>query len=83
MTGAQLNAQTAAAGSAAVNPAGKSQDPLDRDTPQSSVVAFLEACHSRHYARAVKYLDLRKPPEKQRSAIDSKVHPYTWLMKFG
>jgi MscS family membrane protein len=44
----------------------KSQDPLNRDSPQSSVFAFLEVCRSRDYARARRYLDLRKLPEDQR-----------------
>jgi len=47
-------------------PAAKSQDPLDRDTPQGCVYAFLEACHSRNYSRACKYLDLRKLPVDKR-----------------
>ena len=44
----------------------KSQDPLNRDSPQSSVFSFLEACRSRDYSRARRYLDLRKLPEDQR-----------------
>jgi MscS family membrane protein len=43
-----------------------SQDPLSRDSPQSSVYAFLEACHARNYARASHYLDLRALPADQR-----------------
>ncbi len=42
------------------------QDPLNRDSPQSSVHSFLEASHARNYGRASKYLDLRKLPEDQR-----------------
>jgi MscS family membrane protein len=38
----------------------KANDPLNRDSPQSSVLSFLEACHSHNYTRAAKYLDLRK-----------------------
>jgi len=41
-------------------------DPLDRDSPQSSVVAFLEAAHAQNYSRAWRYLDLRNMPEDQR-----------------
>lgn len=37
----------------------KAQDPLNRDTPQSAVVAFLEACHAHDYTRAWRYLDIR------------------------
>lgn len=44
----------------------KSQDPLNRDSPQSSVFAFLEACHARNYNRAYRYLDLRKLPADER-----------------
>ncbi|HZT31055.1 MAG TPA: mechanosensitive ion channel family protein [Bryobacteraceae bacterium] len=44
----------------------KSSDPLNRDTPQSAVFSFLEACHARNYARAWRYLDLRKLPAGQR-----------------
>jgi MscS family membrane protein len=46
----------------------RSQDPLNRDTPQSSVFSFLEASHSHDYGRAAKYLDLRKLPEGERLA---------------
>src|SRR3989442_12037809 len=44
----------------------KSQDPMRRDTPQSSISSFLEACHSRNYQAARRFLDLRKLPEDQR-----------------
>ncbi|MGP0072882.1 MAG: mechanosensitive ion channel family protein [Bryobacteraceae bacterium] len=49
-------------------PAGSpaNKDPLDRDSPQSSVVAFLEAAHAHNYGRAWRYLDLRKMPEEER-----------------
>jgi MscS family membrane protein len=43
-----------------------SKDPLDRDSPQSSVVAFLEAAHANDFAKAWRYLDLRNMPEGQR-----------------
>ena len=46
--------------------AAKSYDPLNRESPQSSAYSFLEACHSRNYVRAAKYLDLRRLPEDQR-----------------
>ncbi|HWE49448.1 MAG TPA: mechanosensitive ion channel family protein [Bryobacteraceae bacterium] len=50
-------------------PAGgaESKDPLGRDTPQSSILRFLEACHSRDYSKAAYYLDLRKLPQADRS----------------
>lgn len=44
----------------------QSKDPLGRDTPQSSVMAFLEAEHSQDYSRAAKYLDLHKLSQAQR-----------------
>ena len=47
-------------------PSSQSKDPLDRDSPQSSVVAFLEAAHSKDYAKAMRYLDLRNMPESAR-----------------
>ena len=46
--------------------AGASNDPLNRESPQSSVFAFLEANRSHDYARAAKYLDLRKLPPAER-----------------
>jgi MscS family membrane protein len=56
-----LQAQTPA------NPApAKSLDPLNRDSPQSSVYSFLEACRSQNYARAWRYLDLRALPKEER-----------------
>jgi len=42
------------------------KDPLDRDSPQSTVVAFLEAAHAKDYNKAWRYLDLRSMPEEQR-----------------
>ena len=42
------------------------KDPLDRDSPQSSIVAFLEAAHAKNYGKAWRYLDLRNMPEDQR-----------------
>lgn len=41
-------------------------DPLNRDSPQSSVIAFLGAYHAHDYARAARYLDLRKYPRTAR-----------------
>jgi MscS family membrane protein len=46
--------------------ASKSKDPLDRESPQSSVYAFLQACQAHDYDKAAKYLDLRKLPSDQR-----------------
>jgi MscS family membrane protein len=42
-------------------------DPLNRDSPQSSVTAFLEACRQKDYRRASRYLDLRRLQANQRS----------------
>jgi len=42
-------------------------DPLGRVSPQSSVLKFLEACHSREYAKAVHYLDLRQISPAERA----------------
>ena len=36
------------------------RDPLERTTPQSSVMRFLEACHAKDFNKASYYLDLRK-----------------------
>jgi MscS family membrane protein len=41
-------------------------DPLGRDTPQETVVNFLEACHARQYSKAAHYLDLRQLPLSER-----------------
>ena len=51
---------------AAANSATKSGDPLNRDSPQSSVYAFEQACRGQHYEIAAKYMDLRKLPQAQR-----------------
>jgi MscS family membrane protein len=59
------SAQILPAGGQAGSPR-NAKDPLDRDSPQSSVVAFLEASHARNYARAWRYLNLRNVPESQR-----------------
>ena len=45
----------------------KSQDPLHRESPRSSVYSFLEACHARNYAHAWRYIDLRNAPAEERS----------------
>lgn len=42
------------------------EDPLNRDSPQSSATAFLAACHAHDYQRAWRYIDLRKLPAGQR-----------------
>jgi MscS family membrane protein len=42
-------------------------DPYNRTSPQSSVLAFLEASRAKNYNAALRYLDLRKlPPEERR-----------------
>jgi len=54
--------------SAKPNIPGTNTDPLERDSPQSAVVAFLEAAHARDYGKAWRYLDLRSMPQDQRLA---------------
>jgi hypothetical protein len=44
-----------------------STDPLGRDTPQSAVISFLEACRTQDYRRATAYLDLRALPTSERA----------------
>jgi len=36
------------------------QDPLNRTSPQSSIIGFLDACHTKDYGRAIHYLDLNQ-----------------------
>ena len=50
-----------------------SEDPLNRDTPQSSVVSFLQACHANNYGLAWRYIDLRNVPLDQRVADGSQL----------
>src|SRR5581483_3690548 len=45
----------------------KALDPLHRDTPRSAVESFLEACHSKHYDQAWRYIDLRHEAAQQRA----------------
>ncbi len=44
----------------AQTPAPEAKDPLGRTTPQQSIFNFLEACHTRDYAKATYYLDLSR-----------------------
>jgi MscS family membrane protein len=46
--------------------ASKSKDPLERESAQSAVYAFLQACQARDYDKAAKYLDLRRLPSDHR-----------------
>jgi MscS family membrane protein len=41
-------------------------DPLNRTTPRSAILNFLEVCHAQRYVVAARYLDLRKVPAGQR-----------------
>jgi len=43
-------------------------DALGRQTPQSAMLGFLQACHARDYDRAAAYLDLRRLSTAQRHA---------------
>jgi MscS family membrane protein len=60
------------AGAPTETAAGAAKDPLNRESPQSSVFAFLEANRAHDYARAAKYLDLRKlsPAERWKQGPD-------------
>ena len=46
--------------------ASKSKDPLERESAQSAVYAFLQACQAHDYDKAAKYLDLRRLPSDHR-----------------
>ena len=41
-------------------------DPLNRTTPRSSILNFLEACHAQRYVTAARYLDLKNIPADRR-----------------
>ena len=43
-----------------------SADPLGRDTPQSAVISFLDACRTQDYRQAAAYLNLRALPAARR-----------------
>src|SRR5258708_24133292 len=47
-------------------PNAKSQDPLDRKTPQSAMISFLEACKAGDHKRAMRYLNLNQLTPEQR-----------------
>lgn len=49
------------------------KDPLDRDSPQSCVVAFLETAHAKDYGKAWRYLDVRNMPEDERFKAGSEL----------
>src|SRR5580698_1949048 len=61
-----LAAMLLAAILSAQTPAPETKDSLGRDTPQSSVFQFLEACHARDYKKALLYLDLRRLTREER-----------------
>jgi MscS family membrane protein len=44
------------------------EDPLNRLSPQSSVISFLEACQAGNFERAARYLDLDGLPRDQRAS---------------
>jgi MscS family membrane protein len=50
----------------AAPPATTSKDPRGRETPQSAIYQFLEACHARDYVRAAYYLDRRSMSQADR-----------------
>jgi MscS family membrane protein len=41
---------------------------LNRTSPRSAILGFLEACHSENYDKATHYLDLRALPQEERAA---------------
>ena len=51
----------------AQTPVPEAKDPLGRDTPQDAVFQFLETCHAHDYAKALRYLDLRRMPSGERA----------------
>src|SRR5437868_4124451 len=59
-------AQVPAAPKPAASNAASNNDPRGRETPQSSVFHFLEACHARDYTRAAQYLDRRNMSQADR-----------------
>ncbi len=68
----RLFAALVLAGSLYGQSAPEQHDPLFRDTPQSAVIHFLEACHAHDYTKAVRYLDLRRmsPDERAKEGED-------------
>jgi MscS family membrane protein len=56
----------------AQTPPAEAKDPLGRNTPQEAIIKFLEACHSRDYGKATRYLDLRRmaPADRAKDAPD-------------
>ena len=64
LAAAQAPAPVAATPAAPAKP----QDPLNRENPQSAVIAFLEASHAHNFALASKYFDLRGVARIQRMA---------------
>src|SRR5271167_2024831 len=51
----------------AQTPVPETTDALGRNTPQSSIFQFLEACHARDYQKALLYLDVRRMPRQERA----------------
>jgi MscS family membrane protein len=46
---------------------------VGRSSPRDSIIAFLEACHDRQYAKAAHYLDLRQMPPGERDKRGSQL----------
>ena len=61
-----LSAQTPPEVSKAEVKEAPAQDPLNRLSPQSSAIAFLETCRSGNFERAARYLNLDRLPRDQR-----------------
>jgi len=51
----------------AQSPPPEQKDPLGRDTPRDAIFQFLEACHTRNYSKAQRYLDLRQMSPAERA----------------
>jgi len=63
---AGLSAQTPPETSKLAENEARAQDPLNRQSPQSSTISFLETCRSGNFERAARYLDLDRLPRDQR-----------------
>ena len=58
---------SALTGNKAAPAAAAATDALNRTSPRSAIVGFLEACHSQNYDKAFHYLDVRAFPPEERA----------------
>jgi len=63
----RIGLQVCAIGLVFVGAVAAANDPLHRESPRSSVYAFLEACHAKNYQQAWHYIDFRSAPAAERS----------------